>query len=221
MPLNSNRPRLRFTPRAWLKFQYLCHAGPTEVAAFGLTREADPLLVEDLLVVKQRATAAAVAFDDRAVADIFDQMADRGISPGRFGRVWLHTHPGASVAPSPADEATFDRVFGSCDWAVMGILGRTGRTYARLLFNAGPGGSMTIPTAVGWAGWPAYAQSSQFQFDLGTWQSEYDRLIELVIAQPEGGPFPSILVGPFADGPYDWLDGDDAFCPRRNPDDVR
>ena len=28
--------RLTFSPQAWLKLQYLCHAGPTEVAAFGL-----------------------------------------------------------------------------------------------------------------------------------------------------------------------------------------
>jgi hypothetical protein len=214
MQPDRGRPRLRFSPRAWLKFQYLCHAGPTEVSAFGLTHEADPLLVEDLLVVKQRATAATVAFDDAAVADLFDQMADRGVPPGRFARVWLHTHPGGSVTPSRVDEATFDRVFGSCDWAVMGILGRTGRTYARLRFSAGPGAAMVIPTAVAWADWPAYAQYPQFRADLGIWQSEYDRLVEPVIPQPEGGLIPPILIDPFADGPFDWLDGD-AFCPRR------
>src|SRR6516225_6255917 len=86
--------RLTFAPRAWLKFQFLCHAGPTEVGAFGLTDAADLLYVEDLLVVKQRTTAVTVAFDDTAVADMFDEMADAGIPPGRFARVWLHTHPG-------------------------------------------------------------------------------------------------------------------------------
>jgi hypothetical protein len=84
------------------------------------------------------------------LAEFFDKMADRGISPGRFGRVWLHTHPSTSVPPSWVDEATFDRVFGACDWAVMGILGRTGRTYARLQFSVGPGAAMTIHTTVEW-----------------------------------------------------------------------
>jgi hypothetical protein len=218
MPFDRSRPRLRFSPRARLKFQFLCHSGPTEVAVFGLTREADPLLVEDLLVVKQRATAATVAFDDKAVADLFDQMADRGISPCRFARVWLHTHPGASVTPSRVDEATFDRVFGGCDWAVMGILGRTGRTYARLRFSSGPGAAMVIPTAVEWADWPAYARSPQFHADLDQWQSEYDRLVEPVIPHPDGD---FILANPIADGPFDWLDGDDAFYPRRYSDDIR
>jgi hypothetical protein len=221
MPPDKGRPRLRFSPRAWLKFQFLGHAGPTEVAAFGLSSEADPLLMEDLIVVKQRATAASVAFDDEAVADLFDQMADKGVPPGRFARVWLHTHPGSSVTPSPVDEATFDRVFGACDWAVMGILGRTGRTYARLRFSVGPGAAMVIPTAVEWADWPAYAQSPQLQEDLGSWQAEYDRLVEPVNLQPEGDFIPQTFADPFADGPFDWLDGDGAFYPRRYLDDIR
>src|SRR5438874_13216786 len=89
--------RLVFAPLAWLKLQYLCHAGPTEVAGFGLSHPDDPLYLEDVLVVRQRASAVTVAFDDVAVADLFDAMADTGIPPARFARVWLHTHPGASV----------------------------------------------------------------------------------------------------------------------------
>src|SRR5438477_93570 len=34
--------RLVLAPLAWLKWQYLCHAGPTEVAGFGLSAAADP-----------------------------------------------------------------------------------------------------------------------------------------------------------------------------------
>ena len=43
-------------------------------------------------------------------------MVDAGVPPGRFARVWLHTHPGASVEPSHVDEETFGRGFGGCDW---------------------------------------------------------------------------------------------------------
>ena len=132
---------LRFTPLAWLKWQFLCHAGPTEVAGFGLSAADDLLLVEDVLVCRQRATSVTVAFNDHAVADMFDTMVDVGIRPERFARIWLHTHPGASVEPSHTDEMTFRRVFGNCDWAVMAILGRTGRTSSRLRFSAGPGWS--------------------------------------------------------------------------------
>src|ERR1700712_5649329 len=68
--------RLTFAPMAWLKLQYLCHAGPTEVAAFGMASDDAPLRLEDILVVRQQATAATVAFDDEAVADLFDSMVD-------------------------------------------------------------------------------------------------------------------------------------------------
>src|SRR5207245_1970892 len=77
----GTRP-LVFAPLAWLKLQLLCHAGPTEVAGFGLSHPADPLYLEDVLVVRQRATPATVAFDDAAVADLFDAMTDAGVPPG-------------------------------------------------------------------------------------------------------------------------------------------
>jgi hypothetical protein len=209
MPHNPDIPRLTFTSRAWLKFQFLCHAGPTEVGAFGLTDEDDPLLVEDLLVVKQITTRVTVAFDDAAVADLFDELADIGISPSRFGRIWLHTHPGSSVTPSAVDEETFDRVFRHCDWAVMGILGRTGRTSARLRFNAGPGGAMEIAASVDWSAWPAYSQSQGFLNDLDLWQTEFRQLVEPVTPMPDNALFSSSQTEPDAEGPFDWLYGVD------------
>ena len=177
------RRRLTFSPLAWLKLQFLCHAGPTEVAAFGLAAEDDPLYLDDILVVRQRCTPVTVAFDDEAVADLFDSMVDAGIPPGRFARVWLHTHPGASVEPSGTDEETFHRVFGGCDWAVMAILGRTGNTFARLTFNAGPGGSLNLPVQVDWADWPATAHVLAEQVPM--WGQQY---AERVMAEPWGWP---------------------------------
>jgi proteasome lid subunit RPN8/RPN11 len=170
-------PRLTFTPLAWLKLQYLCHAGPTEVAAFGLAAADDPLQLEDVLLLRQRCTAVTTAFDDEAVADLFDRMVDAGIPPGRFARVWLHTHPGASVEPSHVDEETFGRVFGGCDWAVMAILGRTGNVYARLRFNAGPGGTLPLPAAVDWSAWPR--DSARLPEALGQWQGEYAERVDV------------------------------------------
>jgi proteasome lid subunit RPN8/RPN11 len=181
--MSTDRVRpLVFSPRAWLKLQYLCHAGPTEVAGFGLSHPEDPLYLEDVLIVRQRCTVATVAMDDAAVADLFDRMIDAGIPRARFARVWLHTHPGASVTPSSTDEATFDRVFGRCDWAVMAILGRTGRTSARLRFGAGPGGALALPTLVDWSRWPEDAVDLVREVD--GWQQEFETLVEEEILTP-------------------------------------
>ncbi len=177
---------LVFSPLAWLQWQYLCHAGPTEVAAFGLSADGDPLRVEELLVVRQRATEVTVAFDDAAVADLFDRMTDAGVAPARFARIWLHTHPGASVVPSGPDEATFAGAFGGCDWAIMGILGRTGRTSARLRFAAGPGGDLELPVAVDWSLWPLEADA--LGEALLRWQGDF-ALVE--VAPPALIPFGS------------------------------
>jgi hypothetical protein len=139
---------LRFTPTAWAKLQCLCHAGETEVGAFGLTSPEDLLLVQDILLVKQETSSVTVRFDDVAVADLFEDLVEQGHRPEEFGRIWAHTHPGSSPQPSSVDEETFDRVFGKCDWAVMFILATSGHTYARLRFGVGPGGMIEIPVRV-------------------------------------------------------------------------
>ena len=169
--------KLRFAPLAWLKWQYLCHAGPTEVAGFAVSAAHDPLYVEEILVIEQRATAVTVAFDDKAIAELFDRMTDLEIAPHRFARLWLHSHPGASAAPSSVDEATFSRVFGPCDWSVMAILSRTSATYARLQFNAGPSGSLELPIVADWQAWPRCLANSSLDTHVMQWQEEYERCV--------------------------------------------
>ena len=141
-------PILRFTPTAWAKLQYLCHAGATEIGGFGITAADDPLLVEEFVTVDQCCSEVTVRFDDAAVADFFETQVDLGRKPEQFARIWLHTHPGSSPTPSGTDEQTFMRVFGKCDWAVMFILAQTNKTYARLRFNVGPGGDLNLPVQV-------------------------------------------------------------------------
>jgi proteasome lid subunit RPN8/RPN11 len=144
-------------PLAWLKLQFLLHAGDTEIGAFGVSHEQNLLYVEDLAIVSQRTTSVSVEFDDTAVADLFDQMTDRGLPAQRFMRIWIHTHPGDSAQPSGLDEQTFTRVFGSCDWALMFIIARTGEIYARLRANGGPGAELLIPVRIDWPAWPGLA----------------------------------------------------------------
>jgi hypothetical protein len=141
-------PTLRFTPTAWAKLVYLRDFGQTEIGGFAISAKDDPLRVEDVRLVRQCCTPFSVQFDDEAVADFFDAQVDQGRKPEQFGRVWAHTHPGDCPMPSGTDEETFARCFGRCDWAVMFILAKEGKTYARLRFNVGPGGSIVIPVAV-------------------------------------------------------------------------
>lgn len=157
---------LRFTPYAWAKLQYFCHAGDTEIGGFGLSDPDDPLLVVDLQTVRQTVSAASVEFEDDAVAELFEDQVDAGHRPEQFARLWCHTHPGHSPDPSSIDEETFARVFGSCDWAVMFILAKGGRTYARIRFHAGPGGEMEIPVAIDYTA--PFAGSDQ-----DAWEREY------------------------------------------------
>ena len=119
-----------------------------EVGGFGITQADDLLFVTDVVLVKQKVTAVSVSFEDESVADFFEDQVEAGRQPEQFARIWLHTHPGDSPEPSMTDEQTFARVFGSCDWSVMCVVAQDGGTYARLRFNAGPGGEVKIPVCV-------------------------------------------------------------------------
>ena len=175
-----DRTALVFSPLAWLKLMFFLHAGETEVGGFAISDSRDLLYVLDFVTVKQRTSSVSVDFADDSVADYFDTCVDAGLPPARFARIWCHTHPGHSPDPSGTDEETFDRVFGSCDWSVMFIVSRTGRTYARLAFNAGPKGAMLIPVEVDWAALPRQLaeEGSRLPERMLEWIAEYDRNIQ-------------------------------------------
>ncbi|MFC1675931.1 hypothetical protein ACFL3G_02570 [Planctomycetota bacterium] len=137
-----------------------------EVGGFGITQANDLLFVTDFVLVKQKVTAVSVSFEDESVADLFEDQVEVGRKPEQFGRLWLHTHPGDSPEPSVTDESTFARVFGSCDWAIMCIVAQNAVTFARLRFNAGPGGEVKIPVCVDY----------NFEFDAADfelWKQQY------------------------------------------------
>jgi len=169
-----------FAPLAWLKLQFFCHAGPTEVDGFGISAADRLLYVEDFVTVRQQTTPVSVRFFDDSVADYFDRCADAGLSVQRTSRIWCHTHPGTSAMPSGTDEETFARVFGRCDWSVMFIVGRTGNTYARLSFSAGPGGQILLPTGVDWSAWPSLLDDSASKLAdrVASWKQEFAAQIE-------------------------------------------
>jgi hypothetical protein len=185
-PSPESPPVLTFAPLAWLKLQHFCHAGQTEIGGFGVSAGNDLLYIEDFVTVRQQVSPFTVRFDDVAVADWIDRCIDRGLTMSRCARIWLHTHPGASVTPSTTDEETFDRVFGRCDWSVMFILGRTGQTYARLAFAAGPGGALLLPAQVDWSAWPPFLAGAAASLPtvVDQWQQEYQAHIHVDRWQP-------------------------------------
>jgi hypothetical protein len=171
---------LRLTPYAWAKLLYLRDLGNTEVGGFGVSSASDLLLVEDICLIQQLCSEVTVRFEDQAVADYFDQQVDAGLPPERFGRIWVHTHPGTSPQPSNTDEESFARCFGNSNWAVMFILARGGQTFARLRLNAGPGGDLVLPVEVDFTqAFPAAAKAA--------WEHEYHQAVhveQLVTWQP-------------------------------------
>lgn len=159
-------PVLRFSPTAWAKLLYFRDRAETEIGGFGISPADNLLLMEDFVTIKQDVSVASVMFDDESVADFFENQVDAGRKPEQFARVWLHTHPGDSPQPSATDEETFRRVFGQCQWAVMFVLAKGGKSYARLRFCVGPGGQILIPVEVDYS--QPFGSS-----DHDPWETEY------------------------------------------------
>jgi proteasome lid subunit RPN8/RPN11 len=169
---------IRFSPTAWAKLVYFRDKSDNEVGGFGITDPDNLLFVREFITVKQEVTEISVKFDDKSVADFFDAQVDLGRKPEQFARVWLHSHPGNSPVPSTIDEETFARVFGSCQWAALFIVGRGNKTYARLCFNVGPGGQVLIPTEID------YSQDfSASNHEL--WDTEYNANVKAVEWLPD------------------------------------
>ena len=112
-PPQTHGPSLRLTPTAWAKLLCLRDTGDCEVGGFGLTSPEDLLLVQDIMLVDQQVSCVSVAFDDTAVADLFEDLVEAGHRPEEFGRIWIHTHPGDCPSPSCTDEETFEKVMRS------------------------------------------------------------------------------------------------------------
>ena len=166
----STVPILRFSPYGWAKLLYLRDCGPTEVGGFGASAAENLLRVEDVCLVRQLCTSVTVNLDDQSVADFFDAQVDAGVAPERFARIWVHTHPGNSAQPTQVDEETFERCFGTADWAVMFILARGGEAFARLQFNCGPRLAVELSVEVDFTQ-PFPAASH------GAWIEEYQRCV--------------------------------------------
>ena len=162
----QENPTLRFTPLAWMKLRTMRDVTNNEVGGFGITDADDLLLVKDFVIIEQTVSSASVEFDDETVSNFFEDQVVAGRKPEQFARIWLHTHPKWIHTPSSTDEETFARVFGRCDWAIMFILAKDEKTYARLRFNVGPGGHVEIPVAIDYnVDFPAS--------DLEGWREDY------------------------------------------------
>ncbi|MEQ8786701.1 MAG: hypothetical protein RIC55_10400 [Pirellulaceae bacterium] len=211
---------LRFSPVAWAKLVYLRDCGDTEVGGFGISSRDDPLLVEDVRLVRQECSPFTVEFSDEAVADYFDEQVDQGRQPDEFARLWIHTHPGDSALPSGVDEQTFARCFGKSNWALMFILAQQGQTYARLRFNVGPGGSTEIAVEVDYE--VPFAAA-----DHEAWEVEYCQNVKGVGAYADHILDQRWALAESADAPTEFLDawsdyvGSDDFAlgPERFADD--
>lgn len=125
------KPTITISTLAYAKIQHMLKES-TEIGAFGLSRQDSPLHIVDLGFPHQTVSGGSVDFDDDKIAQYVDEMYLQGWEPCESCRIWIHTHPQGVNKPSGTDEATFAKIFGNYDWAVMLIFPKKSQPYARL-----------------------------------------------------------------------------------------
>lgn len=91
--------------------------------------------VVDVVLVKQEVSVAHVDLDMEWWAEKQVELFEtQGIQPWQSS-AWIHTHPAGVERPSSTDEQTMCESFGAWDFAIMIILTKSGRFYARMDFN--------------------------------------------------------------------------------------
>lgn len=108
---------------AWLKLCLIRNTKKGQETAFwGVTDPDNPMYVTDIECVKHYGRHSYVEFDDEALMDWTMQMAGQGIYADRCRRVWIHTHPGNSAAPSSVDWNTMNRLSAGAPYMIMLIV---------------------------------------------------------------------------------------------------
>lgn len=169
--------KLRFSPYAWAKYNWMRDRSNNEVAAFGISSRSDITYIEDIRLLKQTVSGASAEFDEDDIPRYLDDMIDEGYQPLECMRIWLHTHPGHSASPSGTDEKTFEEAFGRADWAVMCILAQGGEIKAKVCLTAANGQfrhDFTIPITVDCTG----AFSGVTKEDVERWEDEYVKYVQ-------------------------------------------
>ena len=179
----AEKPRsktITLSPLAYLHWQFICHAGPTEACAYGVTRATDDTYVERLHIPHQSCSVTYCESDEGQLSEhLLD--AEMGVcNQDQIGRVWLHTHPAHSAQPSQIDENTFrDGWHGPHEFYTMMILAEGGQTYCRTRHAGDATSDARTPSQirVDWAALPALIP--QLPALTATWTAEYAEKVKL------------------------------------------
>ncbi len=108
--------------------------------------------------------------------ELFEQQ---NIQPWQTS-AWIHTHPSGVNEPSNVDEQTMRESFGSWSFAVMIILTKAGKFYARVdLAHPFPNGTnlrFSIPSEIEIL-WQCKSMEPVSKRDLALWESEFTELV--------------------------------------------
>jgi hypothetical protein len=164
---------IRFTAYAFAKMLYLREKGSTEISGFALTDENDPYLIIDFLLPKQECTGVTTEMTSEGIVELFDKLSGPakfnglGLSPSRYGRIWIHTHPGFSSEPSGTDWSTFKGTFGDKEWSIMFVFSSEREATCMLQIQALPDAHFRIPWEISWE--HPFAGTNYAE-----WDKEYD-----------------------------------------------
>jgi len=163
---------LRFSPNAWAKIDYLRRISRANLVLYGISPPSDPLLVTDVVLLKQRCNEASVYLDDHAVEQFVRSQLGAGRRPIEFCRLRIHTccSPMSTMANSPHEAV--ERFAGKQGWTVTCTHFANGTHSAVFELSDGYCLSLPVPTAI--------ECNSPFPgSEFSAWKQEYGALVTI------------------------------------------
>ena len=100
----ETKPKIIFTPMAYLKLRFLMANFDKEVGFYGIVEKADEALwytIHDIRVYPQKVTAATITTDEIELGAWYDSMGDEEFN---HKRAHFHSHVNMSPTPSSTDQ---------------------------------------------------------------------------------------------------------------------
>lgn len=166
---------LKLSPLAYIQWKLWCHAGDTEVGAFGIHMPDDPLTIDSLWLPSQECNSVFTQTDPGSWEDFVTDGDVRTLIPGEVTPVWLHTHPGSSATPSHFDEKSFKEEYGKDRLAVFAIMARNGELFGRVQVGGPKPFGFGVDVTVYWSWLPKY--SDRIALFLADWKVAFDERV--------------------------------------------
>jgi predicted RNA-binding Zn-ribbon protein involved in translation (DUF1610 family) len=124
--------KIKFENEAYKKLLFYVNNCDVEISGYGKSRvEKDEIIVEDVIIIKQKCTGTQTDIDDKATFEFFKERLDAG-EDVKSWNVWWHSHVNMGVFWSATDENTAKNLSSGGNYLISIVANKRGEYLGRV-----------------------------------------------------------------------------------------